>query len=739
MIRVPATLSPALSLSDDLPLLDITTTSYCSSAKGIFDSSQPYPSGPVDMEAAFAKYEEVCENQPLALFFHGGLVSKQRGIDSARQLIGPYSSRDAEGGNAYPYFFIWESGLLETLWQNIPQIASDIIFQRILAIVAPKVTAAVGGQSNVGAATALFFQSSALSAPNYVPAASVSQADIEAVQQAVATDPLIRAEKARIARSATAASPALSLRPTRTAAEALKSSTQTLLSPDIVMAIVGEQAQEDASHPTAALGIGFPSPIDIGILALKAGSVLINVVRRFANGRAHGLHNTIVEEIFRQFYISNVGFDIWKEMKDATAAAFGPDPQSCVGTKLVQQLVKLFDDGKRPRVVLIGHSAGAVYIANFLAAADSVLQSKSYGTDIAFDVILMAAAARTDVFAQTLSKYANRIKNLRWFSMTDELENQDILLAQQDQPQGSVVNVIAAQIYTSSLLYFISGCLEDPDDDTPLVGMDRYYSGVAPYTPAAFPAVGAVGAYLRGANREVFSDTTNLSPQPPPGMRCSAHHHGGFPTDPQTLQSTCWLLHNGFAPSAGATMAVAARTFALSLAPSTDPGFVQQCIVRLKINEGYETHVYRDSVGVPTVGIGFNLQRSDAPRLLQSVGANYQAVLSGQADLTEEQIDTLFKSDLSGAISQAQQGVSNYGALVQPRQFVIVDMIFNMGSGAKGFGGFVNTIADIESDNFTQASNNMTLSRWYSQVGDRAKRDVSMMRSGTWVDPAGTG
>ena len=740
MVRVP-TFSPALSLSPTLPLLDITTANYCSSAKGMFDSSQPYPSGPRDMDAAFADYEAVSNNQPLALFFHGGLVTKENGINCARQLIGPYSARGADGGAAYPYFFVWESGLLETLWQNIPQIASDVIFQRILAIVAPKVASAVGASPpSVGAASTFFLQSSALSAPDHVPAASVSQADITSVQLAVATDPLIRTEKARIARAAVAASPALSLRPSPANTHALKDATQSLLSPDVLSAIVAEQSQEDASHPAGAMALGFPSPISLGVLAIKAGSVLINVVRRFANGRAHGLHNTIVEEIFRQFYISNLGFDIWKDMKDATAAAFGPDPETCVGTKLIQQLIKLYDDGKRPRIVLIGHSAGSIYIANFMAAIDSALQTKEYGKDVSFDVIFMAAAVRTDVFAGTLTKYASRINNFRWFSMSDALETQDILLNQQDQPPGSIENIIAAQIYTSSLLYFISGCLEDSDDDTPLVGMDRYYSGLAPYNAAAFPSVGLIQTYLQGgANRQVFSDTTNLSPQPPPGMRCSAYHHGGFPTDPLTLQSTCELLRNGFAPPGAAAMSLSTRNFALSLASSTDPSFAQQCALRLKVNEGDEAHVYLDTKNIPTVGIGFNLQRPDAPRLLQSVGANYQAVLSGQAVLTDVQIYALFENDLSSAITQAQQKISNYNDLAQPRQFVVVDMIFNMGSGTDGFGGFVNTIAYIESGDFGQAATNMTLSDWYHQVGNRAKRDVSMMRSGSWVDPNGQG
>jgi len=52
--------------------------------------------------------------------------------------------------------------------------------------------------------------------------------------------------------------------------------------------------------------------------------------------------------------------------------------------------------------------------------------------------------------------------------------------------------------------------------------------------------------------------------------------------------------------------------------------------------EGNESCVYDDSMGIPTIGIGFNLQRSDAPSLIAGVGADYNSVLSGSQCLTSD-------------------------------------------------------------------------------------------------------
>ena len=61
------------------------------------------------------------------------------------------------------------------------------------------------------------------------------------------------------------------------------------------------------------------------------------------------------------------------------------------------------------------------------------------------------------------------------------------------------------------------------------------------------------------------------------------------------------------------------------------------------MKDSYKPCVYIDTEQHPTVGIGFNLDRSDARRHLSAVGANYDQIRTGSATLTDYQIRTLFK------------------------------------------------------------------------------------------------
>ena len=47
-------------------------------------------------------------------------------------------------------------------------------------------------------------------------------------------------------------------------------------------------------------------------------------------------------------------------------------------------------------------------------------------------------------------------------------------------------------------------------------------------------------------------------------------------------------------------------------------------------HEGKRNRVYSDSVGIPTIGIGFNLNRADATDRLKSLGLDYNKVRNGQ-------------------------------------------------------------------------------------------------------------
>jgi peptidoglycan hydrolase-like protein with peptidoglycan-binding domain/GH24 family phage-related lysozyme (muramidase) len=132
-------------------------------------------------------------------------------------------------------------------------------------------------------------------------------------------------------------------------------------------------------------------------------------------------------------------------------------------------------------------------------------------------------------------------------------------------------------------------------------------------------------------------------------------------------------------------------------------------------HEGYVDHVYLDSRGFPTAGIGHLL-----PRGRYRVGQKISAA----------QITEWFKDDVADAIRGAKQdlGASAYERLNEPRKMVVIDMVFNLGTA--GFAQFQATIHAIRTGAFGQAASHMLQSLWASQVGNRAREDAAMMRSG---------
>ena len=136
--------------------------------------------------------------------------------------------------------------------------------------------------------------------------------------------------------------------------------------------------------------------------------------------------------------------------------------------------------------------------------------------------------------------------------------------------------------------------------------------------------------------------------------------------------------------------------------------------------------MYKDTVGLESIGIGFNLRRGGARKAITAVGADYDQVLAGGQDLTNAQVDTLFNKDLDAAIAGARRQVSNFDSLAFNARLVVVDMMF-MGEGA--FAGFKKMIAALKKFDYNTAADEMVDSKWYKQVKLRGKEDEALMRA----------
>ena len=149
----------------------------------------------------------------------------------------------------------------------------------------------------------------------------------------------------------------------------------------------------------------------------------------------------------------------------------------------------------------------------------------------------------------------------------------------------------------------------------------------------------------------------------------------------------------------------------------------------IEAREGRRDSVYPDTTGHPTIGVGFNLDRSDARAKITALGLDYDQVRNGKQSLSDAQIDTLFDADVDRATSDAQSLVSNFDSIPDDKQVVVTDMVFNM--GATTFGTFHDTIDAIENEDWDSAADGMEDSKWFDQVGSRGTIDADIMRGGS--------
>jgi lysozyme len=134
----------------------------------------------------------------------------------------------------------------------------------------------------------------------------------------------------------------------------------------------------------------------------------------------------------------------------------------------------------------------------------------------------------------------------------------------------------------------------------------------------------------------------------------------------------------------------------------------------LERHEGKRTRPYTDTVGKLTVGIGRNI--SDVP-------------------FSEDEIQLMFRNDIARARMACERLLPTWAMLSPVRQAVLLDMMFNMGTGR--LSGFRKMRRALRRQDFEDAAVEMLDSRWSEQVGkkthQRAWRLARMMRTNEWV------
>lgn len=166
----------------------------------------------------------------------------------------------------------------------------------------------------------------------------------------------------------------------------------------------------------------------------------------------------------------------------------------------------------------------------------------------------------------------------------------------------------------------------------------------------------------------------------------------------------------------------------------------------IAFSEGMVLHKYLDVMGIPTFLCGLNLQDSNANELLARVEIDYAKIMAsptchrgaphgpqcGLPDLaTAQQARQVLELFVAPVVQQAAVSITDFEQLTDARKFVVVDLAYNMGDDE--WLQFTTARRLIDEADFAAAADDLEHTAWYGEVGDRAKRDVAMMRGGQWL------
>lgn len=141
---------------------------------------------------------------------------------------------------------------------------------------------------------------------------------------------------------------------------------------------------------------------------------------------------------------------------------------------------------------------------------------------------------------------------------------------------------------------------------------------------------------------------------------------------------------------------------------SPGESYYEQGKAQTKQNEGFRSEPYNDTLGIPTIGYGFNMNAHPGM----------------PNPMTQAQANPIFDNYYKNADATAMNFAGDkWGGLTDAQKTVLTDMAYNM---HKKLYKFKNMQSNIQSGNDQGVRDEMMNSNWYNQVGDRGPRNVNM-------------
>ncbi|MES9904119.1 MAG: hypothetical protein ABW168_15775 [Sedimenticola sp.] len=461
---------------------------------GTFKKSGNLHTKPSDIDAIFQHLTD-SQASKLVVHFHGGLVNEGKGEAISRSMHTLYHDV------AHPVTFIWEAGFIETVSRNLSSLADTKLFQKVVKYVIRRAASKLGG--GIG---------------DKGSGEEMSIREIEA--ELARTQAFDRFDAG--ARGAAGVLDEAEL-------DAIESEIQAEVELDLADDAEIDSILETEPPITDLLTSEFKAGsgqqqkglISTGTLAIHITKIVYRVIKRFIRKRDHGFYPTIVEETLRQLYLADLGKWVWSGMKeiadsmwDENTLPLGDDDHP--GRYFLEKLTAHQQANPDFIIDLVGHSAGSIAICHMQRTA----RASFPGLKIR-NISFLAPACTQNLFRKEIVAHPDEYEHFRMFTMQNDLETRDELVP---------------KVYTRSLLYFISGVLEDEVDKV-IAGLELQLRGEKPYNDATHMEVHQF-VNAAGLNQLVLSQTTDA----PPGLNSESTSHGGFDDDPTTRQSLKALL-----------------------------------------------------------------------------------------------------------------------------------------------------------------------------------------------------
>ena len=141
-------------------------------------------------------------------------------------------------------------------------------------------------------------------------------------------------------------------------------------------------------------------------------------------------------------------------------------------------------------------------------------------------------------------------------------------------------------------------------------------------------------------------------------------------------------------------------------------------LAMLEKDEGRRKFVYDDATGEP-------IKKGSVVKGNPTIGIGCELSMTG---LTDEEIDYLAENRVGRCEADLDRRWPWWRGLSEPRQRVLVSMVFQMGAG--GLGRFPKFLAALQRGDYAEAAAEMRDSAWHNQTPARCERLAKMMEAG---------